>query len=177
MKNEHQGKKKRMAGNISIRAQLIRDLDALLPGDGELTVFQSQMRLFISALNQSELAFSGLTSIFFSLQNLALLSTNSMPHSRNCGSNEAGLSGCCLRCISGAVGHFPQHLPGLLLAVSELLGFPFPDLQMKTTFKEAVPMTCSNLASNGRHLGRNREFTLPHLSRPLHLCSVPHLVL
>lgn len=140
-----------MAGNISIRAQLICDLDVLLPGDGELTVFQSQMTLFISALNQSERAFSGLTSIFFSLQNLALLSTNSTPHSRNCGSNEAGLSGCCLRCISGAVGHFPQHLPGLLLAVSELLGFPFPDLQMKTTFKEAVPMTCSNLASNGRH--------------------------
>jgi len=112
-----------MAGNISIRAQLICDLDVLLPGDGELTVFQSQMTLFISALNQSERAFSGLTSIFFSLQNLALLSTNSTPHSRNCGSNEAGLSGCCLRCISRAVGHFPQHLPRLLLAALSTVGF------------------------------------------------------
>lgn len=43
---------------------------------------------FISALNQSELEFSGLTYIFFSLQNLALFSTNSMPCLRNCKSNE-----------------------------------------------------------------------------------------
>lgn len=36
---------KRMAGNIFTRAQLIRNLDALLPGDQDLTVFQSQMQL------------------------------------------------------------------------------------------------------------------------------------
>lgn len=44
MKNEHQGQGVggKMAGNIFIRAQLIHNLDALLPGDQELTGFQSQ---------------------------------------------------------------------------------------------------------------------------------------
>lgn len=82
MNNKGQGEK--MSGNIFIRAQLIHNLDALLPSDQDLTGFQSQ----ISALNQSELEFSGLTYGFFSLQNLALFSTNSMPCLRNCKSNE-----------------------------------------------------------------------------------------
>lgn len=62
---------------------------------------------FTSALNQSELEFSGLISIFFSLQNLALFSTNSMPCSKNCKSNERR---CFLNrfwdALNKAVGHF-----------------------------------------------------------------------
>lgn len=133
---------------------------------------------FISALNQSELEFSGLAYIFFSLQNLALLSTNSMPRSRNGKSNEGrGFLDHAWDALAELWGTSHSTCPGCSWQRSALLGFPFPDPQLKTTFKEAVPMTCSRLASNGWCLGGKREITLPCSSWPLYLSFSPHLVL
>lgn len=160
----------KMAGNIFIRAQLIHNLDALLPGDQELTGFQSQMWL-ISALNQSGLEFSGLMYIFFSLQNLALFSTNSMTCLRNCKSNEGrDFLTHVWDALANLWGTSRSTCPGCSWQRWGLLGFPFPEPQTKTTFKEAVPIACLILASNGWCLGGKRNH--PSLSI---VTSLPYL--
>lgn len=113
---------------------------------------------FISALNQSELEFSGLTYIFFSLQNLALFSTNSMPCSRNCKSNEGwGFLSRAWGALAKLWGSSCSTCPGCSWQHWELLSFPFPDPQMKTTLQEAVPIACLILASNGWCLGGKKN--------------------
>lgn len=113
---------------------------------------------FISALNQSELEFSGLIYIFFSLQNLALFSTNSMPCSRNCKVNEGqGFLNHAWAALAKLWGTSHSTCPGCSWQRWELLGFPFPDPQMKTTLKEAAPIACFILASNGWCLGGKRN--------------------
>lgn len=109
---------------------------------------------FISALNQSELEFSGLIYIFFSLQNLALFSTNSMSCSRSCRSNEGqGFLNHAWDALANLWGTFCSTCPGCSWQHWRPLGFPFSDPQMKTTFKEAFPNECLILASNGWCLG------------------------
>lgn len=136
---------------------------------------------FISALNQSELEFSGLMYIFFSLQNLALFSTNSMPCLRNCKSNEGrGFLNHAWDALAKLWGTSRSTCLGCSWQRWELLGFPFPDPQMKTTLKEAVPIACLILASNGWCLGGKRNHpslfivtSLPYLhctSGPLTPC-------
>lgn len=136
---------------------------------------------FFSALNQSELEFSGLIYIFFSLQDLALFSTNSMLCSRNCKSNEGrGFLNRAWDALAKLWGTSHSTCLGCSWQHWELMGFPFPDLQMKTTFKEAAPIAHLILASKGWYLRgkRNHPFlfivtSLPKLhstSGPLTLC-------
>lgn len=127
------------------------------------------------ALNQSELEFSGLIYIFFSLQDLALFSTKSMLCSRNSKSNEGR---GCLNCAWDALAKLWGTSRSTCLGCSwqrwELMGFPFPDLQMKTTFKEAAPVACLTSARKGWCLGgkRNHPFLFIVASLPkLHSTS------
>lgn len=165
MRNEHQGEK----GGEMAGAQLISNLDALFPGDQELTEFQSQMWLL------SELEFSGLIYIFFSLQDLALFSTNSILCSRNCKSNEGqGFLNRAWDALAKLWGTSHSTCLGCSWQHWELMGFPFPYLQMKITFKEAAPIACLILASKGwcLHGKRNHPFLFIVTSLPkLHSTS------
>lgn len=129
---------------------------------------------FISALNQSELEFS---YIFFSLQNLALLSIACLAQGTARVMKAGALWIMPEDALAELWGTSHSTCPGCSWQCSALLGFPFPDPRLKTTFKEAVPMTCSRLASNGWCLGGKREITLPCSLWPLYLSFSPHLVL
>lgn len=130
---------------------------------------------FISALNQSELEFSGLMYIFFSLQNLALFSTNSMPCLRNCKSNEGrGFLNHAWDALAKLWGTSRSTCLGCSWQRWELLGFPFPDRQMKTTFKEAVPIACLILVSNGWWLRWEEKSSFP-FHRDLFTLSSLHI--
>lgn len=103
---------------------------------------------------------------------------HSMPRSRNGKSNEGrGSLDHAWDALAELWGTSHSTCPGCSWQCSALLGFPFPDPRLKTTFKEAVPMTCSRLASNGWCLGGKREITLPCSLWPLYLSFSPHLVL
>lgn len=127
------------------------------------------MAPFFPALNQSELEFSGLIYIFFSLQDLALFSTNSMLCSRNCKSNEGrGFLNRAWDALAKLWGISRSTCLGCSWQHWKLMGFPFPDLQMKTAFKEAAPIACLILASKGWCLAgkRNHPFLFIVTSLP-----------
>lgn len=132
---------------------------------------------FFSALNQSEIEFSGLIYIFFSLQDLALFRTNSMLCSKNCKSNESrGFLNRAWDALAKLWGTSHSTCLGCSWQHWELMGFPFPDLQMKPTFKEAGPIACLILASYGWCLGEktNHPFLFIVTSLPkLHSTSGP----
>lgn len=170
-----------MAGNISSGLQSGCAVPRWSRADG---VSITNVAPFFSALNQSELEFSGLIYIFFSLQDLALFSTNSMLCSRNCKSNEGrGFLNRAWDALAKLWGTSHSTCLGCSWQHWELMGFPFPDLQMKTweaCFKEAAPIARLTLASKGWCLRgkRNHPFlfivtSLPKLhstSGPLILC-------
>lgn len=144
------GRVEKMAGNIFISLPANPQPGCTAPRwSGADWVSITNVAPLISALNKSELEFSELIYIFFSLQNLALFSTNSMSRSRSCWSNEGqGFLNHARDASANLQGTFRSTCPGCSWQRWRLLGFPFSDPQMRTTFKEALPMECLILARN-----------------------------